>query len=88
MKRFLKGPIPWLWIVAAMGLRGSALAVGVSLWLWSGIRRSRSFPISLSRLPIPRAAASRGLRDLEQAALVRVRRRPGRRTVVTIVDQA
>jgi hypothetical protein len=30
--RFLKGPVPWPWIVAAAALPGSALIVGLSLW--------------------------------------------------------
>ena len=29
--RFLKGPVPWPWLVRAMGLPGKALAVGLML---------------------------------------------------------
>ncbi|OJY30929.1 MAG: hypothetical protein BGO98_29670 [Myxococcales bacterium 68-20] len=85
--KFLKGPIPWPWLLAAVHLRGSALAVGVHLWLWSGIRKSPTVPLNLSRLPIPRAAASRALRDLEEAGLIRVDQKRGQKPVVTIVNR-
>jgi hypothetical protein len=31
-ERFLRGPVPWPWLVRAMALPGKALAVGLILW--------------------------------------------------------
>lgn len=82
---FLKGPIPYPWLVTAAELPGKALAVGIIIWTWAGIfRRTDTIPISLSKMPLQRMAASRGLSKLEGAGLVTVTRRPGRSTSVTI----
>jgi hypothetical protein len=84
--RFLKGPIPYIWLTLAAALPGKALAVGICVWTWAGIlRRIDNLPISLSRMPVQRMAASRGLLQLEKTGLVTVVRSPGRRPIVTIV---
>jgi DNA-binding transcriptional ArsR family regulator len=86
---FLKGPISWAWLSAAMALPGKALHVGILLWLERGLHRSTTVSISLSSMSqvgVSRSAASRGLANLENAGLVTVERHSGRKPRVTIVD--
>lgn len=88
-ERFLKGPIPWNWLCAALSLRGRAGAVGVALWLRAGLTRKRTVKLSygdLTTMRVDRYAARRGLRLLEAAGLVSVERRPGCAPEVTILD--
>jgi hypothetical protein len=86
---FLKGPIPWAWLERAFPLPGKALPVALTLWREAGCRRDRTVSICLSgSLPpgVNRQSASRGLRQLERAGLVSIRRRLGRGLEVTIND--
>ncbi|MEO8901138.1 MAG: hypothetical protein ABI488_05650 [Polyangiaceae bacterium] len=83
---FLRGPIPWWWLQAAMKLPGRALAVGVAAWLQAGLRgTTERLPVNLSRVGVDRSRASRGLAALERAGLVQVERRPGRPPLVTLM---
>jgi hypothetical protein len=84
-QRFLRGPIPWDWLSHAMLLPGKALAVALHAWLLVGIKGTTTVPVNLSRCAVDRSAASRGLRELERAGLVRVDRRAGRKPVVTLL---
>lgn len=86
--RFLKGPIPWPWLVRAMSLRGHALHVGIRLWFEAGLVRSDNVSISMTGMApmgVTRYAASRGLTALEGAGLVSAVRHAGRKAVVTIL---
>src|SRR5687768_14861365 len=69
-EKFLRGPIPWRWVVVAAGRPGKALAVGLGLWFEAGCRNARTVPITLSRLSrlgMSEQAASRAVRELERA---------------------
>jgi hypothetical protein len=86
VRPFLRGPIPWHWLLAASALPGRALAVGVAVWFQAGLRGTRSdLPINTSRLAVPRSSADRGLVELERAGLVTADRHRGRCPRVTIV---
>jgi hypothetical protein len=88
---FLKGPIPWPWLVLAARLPGRALPVALLLWREAGCRRRRTVPFCLSRglkLGVTVGSARRALRRLEAAGLVRVRRLPGRGLEVTLEASA
>jgi hypothetical protein len=89
-EQFLKGPIPLAWLQAAARQPGAAVLVGLELWFWAGIKKSRDVSISLSHLRIApgtsRSSAGRGLRALEQARLVLVQRDPGRKPRVTLLE--
>src|SRR5262245_63506116 len=77
--RFLKGPVPWPWLLSAMVLPGKALAVGLMLWLQCGIAGSRTVTFCLSRAAddgIPTRTGRRAMNALERAGLVSIRRRP------------
>ena len=87
--RFIKGPVPWLWIEMAARLPGKALAVGLALRRLAGATKSKTVRLATSEvetLGVDRNAKSRALRKLEQAGLVTVERRPGCQPKVTILD--
>lgn len=87
-EKFLKGPIPLDWLSRAMKLPGKALHVADILWFYSGIKRSAEIPLSLSKLKkfgITRTSAARALRNLEEAGLVTVDRKQGRKAVVRLL---
>ena len=86
--RFLKGPVPWPWIVAADALPGRALIVGLSLWRLAGALKSRTVRLGnadLEPLGVDRASKSRAIAALEGARLIEVARRPGRFPTVTVL---
>lgn len=88
-KKFLKGPISWDWICRAARLRGRSLHVAMGIWHLAGITRGRTMKLSqkvLRELGLNRNAAYRGLAELEKDGLVRVRRRTGQNSEVTIID--
>jgi DNA-binding transcriptional ArsR family regulator len=85
--RYLKGPVPWPWIVAAAALPGKALIVGLCLWRLAGATKNRTVVlgnVDLAPFGIGRAAKSRALAALEDAGLVTVTRQPNRFPVVTL----
>jgi hypothetical protein len=87
--KFLKGPVPWHWLQRAMRLPGKALAVGLLLWLESGIKGRRTVHFCLARAVaegIPTTTARRAMNALEAAGLVGVERKPGRGLDVKILD--
>ena len=90
-KRFIKGPIPLEWIQAAARLPGRSLHVGLVLWYLAGVRRSRQGPISYtvaSHFGLSRHAVYRGLAWLEEAGLITVLRKHGRRLGFTLTEEA
>ncbi len=88
--RFLWGRLPWDWITAAGRLPNKALQVGLCLWHLSGMNK-RAATVSLNLGTVARdfggdrSTYSRGLKALEDAGLVRVERRPGAKSLVTIL---
>jgi hypothetical protein len=85
--RFLKGPVPWLWIVVAADLPGKALLVGLCLWRLAGAMKCNTLALGnadLRPLGIDRASKSRALRALEGAGLIEVARTRGRFPNVTL----
>src|SRR5262249_29957289 len=74
---------------AAMLPGKAPLAVGLALWFEVGRRKSREVKLTsaiLERFGVNRKAKYRALESLEKAGLVRVRREPRRKPVVTILD--
>ena len=85
--RFLKGPVPWLWIVVAAALPGNALLIGLCLWRLAGAMKCKTVSLGnadLRPLGIDRASKSRALRALEGAGLIEVTRERGRFPKVTL----
>jgi DNA-binding transcriptional ArsR family regulator len=87
---FIKGPIPLEWICTAHSLGGSAGAVGVILYYFSGLRKSQVFKVGLADIAriigVSRDTVRRGLRALEDSGLVDVSRVPGNKAQVRIVE--
>jgi hypothetical protein len=86
---FLKGPIPWPWLMRAAQLPGQAFKVGVAIWHLAGLKKKHTVALSLTslyeELAVHRDAARRGLSALEAAGLVSVQRHAGRKPIVTIL---
>jgi hypothetical protein len=86
---FLKGPIPWAWLVSAGRLPGKALHVALVLHLLRGLQRNARVHLESKHVRsfgFSRHSANRGLARLERAGLVAVERRPGRSHMVTILE--
>ena len=86
--RYLKGPVPWPWIVAAARLPGKALIVGLCLWRLAGAKRDRTVilgNVDLEAFAVDRSAKSRALGALERAGLINIARQPGRLPTITLV---
>src|SRR5436190_17675163 len=76
-QRFLKGPIPWAWLMRAAQLPGRALHIGVALWFLSGLTRSFTVKLGgrpLAELGVDRHSKYRALRQLENAGLIHLTR--------------
>ena len=87
--RFLKGPVPLNWLVAASRLPGKAMHVAIILRYLSGLKKSLDirFSQAVARdFGIKRQSAYRALFFLVESGLIRVRRQRGRNSVVRIVD--
>jgi hypothetical protein len=88
-EKFLMGPIPWSWIVAAAALGGQALLVGLDLWREAGCCKAGTVPLNLSHLAdtfdISRPTVRRALKALADAGLVRVEERAGRPHLITLL---
>ena len=88
-EKFLKGPIPWLWLIKAAKLPGRALHVGIVLWFLAGMKRSHQISLSrlqLTNLGVKRHSGYRGVEALERAGLVSVDRKRGRQAIVTLLE--
>lgn len=89
-EKFLKGPIPLAWVLKAGHLPGKALHVAMNIWHIAGMNDVRTVSINLSRFNkdwgFDRSTASRALKSLESAHLVKVLRLPGQKTQVTLLD--
>lgn len=86
-ERFLRGPVPLVWLTQAARLTGKALTVGMAVWYLRGMRNAD--PVSLTpatweQFGLDRFAVWRGLKQLEAAGLVTVERHRGRCPLVTI----
>jgi hypothetical protein len=85
---FLKGPVPWPWIIAAANLSRTALIVGLCLWRLAGALKRRTVTFGntdLKPFGVDRAAKSRALAALEGAGLIKVSRMPSRFPSVTLL---
>jgi hypothetical protein len=88
-EHFLKGPVPLYWIAKAACCRGRALHVAAILWYRAGLENRRTVKIPrwvADKFGLSTDAKSRGLRALETAGLVSVKRQTGCSPVVTLLD--
>lgn len=91
---FLCGPIPLNWLCHAANVtgRGSGLAVALALWYLSGLNKHgatvRLNGSTLRLFGLKRHASYRGLKTLEEANLVKVKRHDGRNPIVTLLPMS
>lgn len=88
-EEFLKGPIPLHWWCLAASLPGKTLTIGSALWFKAGVTKKRTVHLTgklLAKFGVGRKAGYRGLKRLELAGLVSVKRHVGRCPVVTILE--
>lgn len=91
-ERFLRGPIPMVWLFAASlaAGHGAGFQVAITLWYLSGLnKQAKTIKLSYSVLRsmgVKRHAVYRGLKALEKAGLVTVERHQGQSPMVTILD--
>jgi len=85
--RFLKGPIPFPYLLKASNLPGRALHVFIAIWFLHGVTRKKTFNLNNSLLRefgVQRHAGYRALKELEKAGLISVVRCRGRNPQITI----
>ncbi|HEX2473270.1 MAG TPA: helix-turn-helix domain-containing protein [Lacipirellulaceae bacterium] len=86
---FLKGPIPWQWLINAGRLPGKTLHVAIVLWHLVGLRKSLTVcwePSKAKPFGMDRHTVYRALAILEKAGLVTVNRKKGRCPIVSILN--
>lgn len=77
---FIKGPIPLLWIAEVCKLSKSAIKVALAICFLRGIHGDVWFKLgnsTVSRFCLTRQSKSSGLRELEQAGLIQIKRIAG-----------
>jgi len=85
---FLKGPIPWPWIIQAGQLPGQALAIALVLWREAGCLNRCTIPFRLSlalQFGMSRDSARRAVHALAKAKLISILVIPGRHLEVTLL---
>jgi hypothetical protein len=87
---YLRGPIAWAWLRAAMLLPGSAIEVGLVLWHYRALNRSPTFTKGtgdiarfLTRSP---STVRRAIDALAGVGLIEVDCAPGRKCKITMVE--
>lgn len=81
--------LDWMEHAAVSMPAGKGLGVCVGLWLMASVRKSPIVQVTrqtMSRVGVSRYAFGDGLRNLEQAGLIKVARLPGRSPRITLVE--
>ena len=87
---FIKGPLDLEWISAASHLPGKAINVALALMWLSGLNKCKD-DLKLTKTAynlfnISRPTANKALKNLENAGLIKVERKVGRKNRITILD--
>jgi DNA-binding transcriptional ArsR family regulator len=86
--RYIQGPIPLKWILAASELPGKSLEISMVLWFLKGVTRKHTIKLSgklIRSFGVSRSTLYRGLAKMENAGLISVQRQIGRSPMVTIL---
>jgi hypothetical protein len=89
--RFIKGPIPLIWLANANRLGGSVGVVAFVLWFYDGMNAGRPFKIdhSLDDITgVSRQTRQSALKKLEQARLIELKINRGAYPTVRIIKPA
>jgi len=87
-KCFIKGPLPHAWISQAIASGNSAISVGLVLWYLRGWKKRNEFRltnIELQKWSVNRYQKYRGLKQLEKAGLIRVKKENRKNPVVLLL---
>ena len=88
--KFIKGPIPFNWIIKAGKLPGKTLHLAIQMWFLVGVLKNKTIRVNLSKisreLRISRMTLIKSMKALENAGLITVQRIPGQKSIVTIND--
>lgn len=87
--RFVKGPIPLVWIGTAARLPGKTLHVALALQYLAGLTQSNTVKLTARTLDIvgvARDAKAEALSRLQLAGLISVEQSPGRAPSVTLLS--
>ena len=88
-KFFFKGPVPMDWIARLVSLPGKASHLGWLIWFMSGLKKHKTFrlePKWYGLFGLNRKAVYSGLKALEEAKLITVKRKPDAAPEVAILD--
>lgn len=88
---FIKGPIPLDWITRAARLPGRTMNTAMALWFLAGLCSSDTIRLSkktYGQFSVTRSSVSRHLNCLEKEGLIRVNKRLGRLSKVTILKNS
>lgn len=86
---FLKGPIPYPFLIKVAHLPGKVFHVAIVLWFLFGLTKSKTVTLKNSALRefgVKRHSGYRALKKLEEAGLVSVLRSTGRNPIVTLIE--
>jgi hypothetical protein len=86
--RFLKGPVPLVWLQTAAALPGKTLHIAIVLWYRAGLTGSMTVKLGsqdLEAMGVARDAKYSGLDRLQAAGLISIDRQRGRAPVVTLL---
>ena len=86
-QRYIK-VIPMPWVSEAVKLPYSAVRVGLACWFMDGCNKQNPFTLSRAtcqQFSISKWDKHRGLRQLENASLIKIQRLPGRASLIAMV---
>ena len=84
---FLKGPVPMPWLISAANIPGKALHIGIALWFWSGIKKTKTFILpknAIRGLGVSRQTCYAQLKVMEKAGLLSIESRKGKKSKITL----
>ncbi|MFA5924747.1 MAG: hypothetical protein WC856_26250 [Methylococcaceae bacterium] len=87
-EKFLKGPIPLIWLSRAAQLPGKSLQVALAIWFLAGLKNHASVKLGQSVLNdfgVNRHSKARALKQLASAKLISIQSAPGCAPVITVL---
>lgn len=87
---FIKGPIPFVWLMSANQISSSVGLIGFSLWFYVGLQKSYKFKIDgkLDKLTgLSRQTRQTALLKLHQAGLIELIQHPGSYPFIKVIVQ-
>ena len=87
---YLRGPIPWDWLQAAIELGSGALPTGLAVWHLRALNQTTTFKASLNQLRkwtrLSEKVTREGVHRLEGSGLIKADRPDGQSLVITLIE--